>query len=258
MTNPSGRAPGGAAADGAVAAAGLPAPAHTASWSLRRSPSASGDGPGVFGTVEDDRAGARPAGRPRSRTEGDGLRFITHTADRGAAADRRCQEASGPRTGGGPYLTRLPGETRRIAHRTYNPGSSKAATGSTHIMRMKQPGNGTSPAVVRPPRRVNGARTIEPLSAGVPVGRTDPAPPQDRRIGVDVRITIGDGTSGAVRRIPEGGAAPVVDVSASGADAFLGDRVRPERGIRRSPGGTSGSSRDTRLLLARMRGYRLV
>ncbi|GAA2422778.1 hypothetical protein GCM10010433_23270 [Streptomyces pulveraceus] len=261
MTNPSRRALLGAAIGGAVAAtAGLPAPAHAASWTLRWSPSASGAGLGAFETVEDDRADSHPAGHPHIRTEGDNYRFTMHTVDRDTSTDRQRQEVTGLRTSGGSYLKWLPGETWRITYRMYIPASLKATTSFTHIMQMKQPGNGTSPIVVQSLRRVNGVQTIELklAVADVLVGRTDLAPLHDKWIDVDFRITIGDGTSGAVRWILKDGATTVIDKSAAGVDTLLADRVRPKWGIYRSLGDTSGSLRDTHLLLTRMRGYQLV
>ncbi|MFD5193961.1 Tat pathway signal sequence domain protein [Streptomyces sp. NPDC058357] len=261
MTNPSRRALLGAAIGGAVAAtAGLPATAHAASWKLRWSPSASSGGLGAFETVEDDRADSHPAGQPHIRTEGDNFRFTMHTVDRDTSTDRQRQEVTGLRTSGSSYLKWLPGETWRITYRMYIPGSLKATTSFTHIMQMKQPGNGTSPIVVQSLRRVNGVQTIELklAVADVLVGRTDLAPLHDKWIDVDFRITIGDGASGSVRWILKDGATTVIDKSASGVDTFLADRVRPKWGIYRSLGDTSGSLQDTYLLLTRMRGYQLV
>lgn len=261
MTNPSRRALLGAAIGGALAVtAGLPAAAHAASWKLRWSPSASRGGLGAFETVEDDRAGSHPAGRPHILAEGDNFRFNMHTVDRDTSADRQRQEVTGLRTSGSSYLKWLPGETWRVAYRMYIPGSLKATTSFTRIMQMKQPGNGTSPIVVQSLRRVGGVQTIElklPL-ADVLVGRTDLVPLHDKWIDVDFRITIGDGASGSVRWILKDGATTVVDRSKSGVDTLLANRVRPKWGIYRSLGDTSGSLQDTHLLLTGMRGYQLV
>ncbi|MFJ2374104.1 Tat pathway signal sequence domain protein [Streptomyces sp. NPDC087769] len=261
MTNPSRRALLGAALGGAVAAtAGLPATAHAASWKLRWSPSASGDGLGAFETVEDDRADSHPAGQPHIFAEGDNFRFNMHTVDRDTATDRQRQEVTGLRTGSGSYLKWLPGETWRVTYRMYIPDSLKATTSFTHIMQMKQPGNGTSPIVVQSLRRVSGVQTIElklPV-AGILVGRTDLEPLQNKWIDIDFRITIGDGTSGSVRWILKDGSSTVIDRSKSGVDTLLADRVRPKWGIYRSLGDTSGSLRDTHLLLTGMRGHQLV
>ncbi|MGW1410490.1 hypothetical protein [Streptomyces sp. NPDC002403] len=70
--------------------------------------------------------------------------------------------------------------------------------------------------------------------------------------------TVGDGASDAVRWILKDGATTVVGRSKSGVDALLADRVRPEWGIYRPLGDTSGSLQDAHLLLTGMRGYQLV
>ncbi|AXE81249.1 Tat pathway signal sequence domain protein [Streptomyces atratus] len=259
--NPSRRALLGAAIGGAVAAtAGPCATAHAASWRLRWSPSASSGGLGAFETVEDDRADSHPAGQPHILTEGDNFRFNMHTVDRDISTDRQRQEVTGLRTSGSSYLKWLPGETWRITYRMYIPGSLKATTTFTHIMQMKQPGNGTSPIVVQSLRRVNGVQTIELklAVADILVGRTDLVPLQNKWIDVDFRITVGDGTAGSVRWILKDGSTTVIDKSKSNADTLLADRVRPKWGIYRSLGDTSGSLQDTHLLLTGMRGYQLV
>ncbi|SCF56393.1 Tat pathway signal sequence domain protein [Streptomyces sp. Ncost-T10-10d] len=259
--NPSRRALLGAAIGGAVAATAAPsATAHAASWRLRWSPSASSGGLGAFETVEDDRADSHPAGQPHILTEGDNFRFTMHTVDRDTSTDRQRQEVTGLRTSGSSYLKWLPGETWRITYRMYIPGSLKATTTFTHIMQMKQPGNGTSPIVVQSLRRVNGVQTIELklAVADILVGRTDLVPLQNKWIDVDFRITVGDATAGSVRWILKDGSTTVIDKSKSGADTFLADRVRPKWGIYRSLGDTSGSLQDTHLLLTGMRGYQLV
>ncbi|MCX5339515.1 Tat pathway signal sequence domain protein [Streptomyces atratus] len=259
--NPSRRALLGAAIGGAVAATtGPSATAHAASWRLRWSPSASSGGLAAFETVEDDRADSHPAGQPHILTEGDNFRFNMHTVDRDTSTDRQRQEVTGLRTSGSSYLKWLPGETWRITYRMYIPGSLKATTTFTHIMQMKQPGNGTSPIVVQSLRRVNGVQTIELklAVADILVGRTDLVPLQNKWIDVDFRITVGDGTAGSVRWILKDGSTTVIDKSKSGADTYLADRVRPKWGIYRSLGDTSGSLQDTHLLLTGMRGYQLV
>lgn len=243
-----------------AATAGPCATAHAASWRLRWSPSASSGGLGAFETVEDDRADSHPAGQPHILTEGDNFRFNMHTVDRDISTDRQRQEVTGLRTSGSSYLKWLPGETWRITYRMYIPGSLKATTTFTHIMQMKQPGNGTSPIVVQSLRRVNGVQTIELklAVADILVGRTDLVPLQNKWIDVDFRITVGDGTAGSVRWILKDGSTTVIDKSKSNADTLLADRVRPKWGIYRSLGDTSGSLQDTHLLLTGMRGYQLV
>ncbi|GAA5012432.1 heparin lyase I family protein [Streptomyces siamensis] len=245
----------------AAAAAGLPAgTAHAASWQLKWSPSASADGLGAFETVEDDRADSHPAGRPHIRTSGDNWRFTMHTVDRDTSTDRQRHEVTGLRTSGSNYLTWQEGQTWRVTYSMYIPSSLKATTTFTHIMQMKQPGNGTSPIVVQSLRRVNGVQTVELklAVADVLVGRTDLEPLQNRWIDVDFQIKVGNGSAGSVRWILKNGATTVVDASRAGVDTFLADRVRPKWGIYRSLGDTSGSLQDCYLLLTKLRGYQLV
>ncbi|MFF4549373.1 Tat pathway signal sequence domain protein [Streptomyces sp. NPDC001435] len=252
----------GAALTGATAAAvGLPATvASAASWQLKWSPSASADGLGAFETIEDDRADSHPAGKPHIRPEGDNWRFTMHTVDRDTMTDRQRQEVTGLRTSSSSYLTWLPGQTWRLTYSMYIPSSLKATTTFTHIMQMKQPGNGSSPIVVQSLRRVNGAQTIElqlPIS-GTLVGRTSLDPLHDRWTDVDFQIKVGNDTSGSVRWILKSGGTTLIDKSRTGVDTFLADRVRPKWGIYRSLGDSSGSLQDCHLLLTNLRGYQLV
>ncbi|MGW7407742.1 heparin lyase I family protein [Streptomyces sp. NPDC054833] len=252
----------GAALGGAAGAAvGLPAPpASAASWQLKWSPSASRDGLGAFETVEDDRANSHPAGRPHIHATGDNWRFTMHKVDRDTSTDRQRQEVTGLRTSGSGYLKWTQGQTWRITYSMYIPSSLKATTTFTHIMQMKQPGNGTSPIVVQSLRRVNGVQTIELRLAidDILVGRTDLAPLHDKWTDVDFQIKVGNGSAGSVRWILKSGSATVVDKARTGVDTFLADRVRPKWGIYRSLGDTSGSLQDTYLLLTNLRGYQLV
>ncbi|MFC7257942.1 heparin lyase I family protein [Streptomyces lutosisoli] len=249
----------GAALGGA--AVGLSAPtAHAASWQLKWSPSASGDGLGAFETIEDDRADSHPAGQPHIYATGNNWRFTMHTVDRDTSTDRQRQEVTGLRTSGSSYLTWTEGQTWRITYSMYIPSSLKATTTFTHIMQMKQPGNGTSPIVVQSLRRVNGVQTIELKLAidDILVGRTDLEPLQNKWIDVDFQIKVGNGAAGSVRWILKNGSTTVIDKSRTGVDTFLADRVRPKWGIYRSLGDTSGSLQDTYLLLTNLRGYQLV
>ncbi|GHE63265.1 hypothetical protein GCM10018785_35230 [Streptomyces longispororuber] len=240
-----------------------PAPAvgnpPAAAWKLRWAPSARDVGTRAFETVEDDRAASHPAAKPHIKTEGDAFRFDIHTVDRDSHTDRQRQEVTGCRTGD-TYLKWRAGETWRVTYRMYLPRSLRATTTFTHIMQMKQPGPGTSPIVVQSLRRVGGEQTVELKVFGgdVLVGRTALEPLHDSWTDVDFRITIGDGASGAVRWILTNGGATVVDASKSGVDTFLADRVRPKWGIYRSLGDTSGSLRDTYMLLTGMRAHQLV
>ncbi|MEU1400779.1 Tat pathway signal sequence domain protein [Streptomyces sp. NPDC005728] len=253
----------GAALGGAAStAAGPPAatPDRAGSWRLKWSPSASGDGLGAFETVEDDRANSHPAGHPHIHATGDNWRFTMHTVDRDTSTDRQRQEVTGLRTSGSSYLKWTEGQTWRITYAMYIPGSLKATTTFTHIMQMKQPGNGTSPIVVQSLRRVNGKQSIELklAIAGILVGRTDLEPLHDRWTDVDFQIKVGNGSAGSVRWILKSGSTTVVDESRTGVDTFLADRARPKWGIYRSLGDTSGSLQNTYLLLSNLRGHQLA
>ncbi|MFF4571670.1 heparin lyase I family protein [Streptomyces sp. NPDC001410] len=251
----------GAALGGAAGAAvGLPTPARAASWQLKWSPSASADGLGAFETVEDDRADSHSAGHPHIYATGDNWRFTMHTVDRDTSTDRQRQEVTGLRTSGSSYLKWTEGQTWRITYSMYIPSSLKATTTFTHIMQMKQPGNGTSPIVVQSLRRVNGKQTIELKLAidDILVGRTDLDPLHDKWTDVDFQIKVGNGSAGSVRWILKSGSTTVIDKARTGVDTFLADRVRPKWGIYRSLGDTSGSLQNTYLLLTNLRGYQLV
>lgn len=231
-------------------------------WQLRWSPSARTDGLGAFETVEDDRADSHPAGQPHIYPDGDDYRWNMHMVDRDTSTDRQRQEVTGMRSpAGGDYLQWLPGQTWRVTYWVYIPSSLKATTTFTHIMQMKEPGSGTSPIVVQSLRRVNGAPTIElqlPI-AGQLVGRTGLDPLHDAWTKVDFRIRVGDGSSGFLRWILRTAAGrTLIDVSKSGIDTFIADRVRPKYGIYRSLGDTSGSLEDCYLLTTGMRGYQQV
>ncbi|WP_030936705.1 heparin lyase I family protein [Streptomyces sp. NRRL S-646] len=252
---------GAALGGAATAAVGLPAAtAHAASWQQKWAPSASGDGLGAFETVEDDRADSHPAGHPHIFATGNNWRFNMHTVDRDTSTDRQRQEVTGLRTRGSSYLKWTQGQTWRLTYSMYIPSSLKATTTFTHIMQMKQPGNGTSPIVVQSLRRVNGRQTIELKLAidDILVGRTDLDPLHDKWTDVDFQIKVGNGSAGSVRWILKSGGSTVIDASKTGVDTFLADRVRPKWGIYRSLGDTSGSLQDTYLLLTNLRGYQLV
>jgi chitin-binding protein len=251
----------GAALGGAAAATvGLPAPAaHAASWRLRWSPSASGDGLRAFETLEDDRAGSHPSASPHIRAVGDTWRFDMHTVDRDTATDRQRHEVTGLRTGDG-FLRWTEGQTWRVTYGMYIPASLRATTSFTHLMQMKQPGAGTSPLVVQSLRRVDRVQTIElklPID-NLLVGRTALAPLHDSWVDVDFQVKVGNGAAGSVRWILRKGPATLIDVSRSGVDTFLADRLRPKWGIYRSLGDTSDSLRNCHLLLRNMKGYQLV
>ncbi len=253
----------GAALGGAAAATvGLPAStAHAASWQLKWSPSASGDGLGAFETIEDDRADSHTSAAPHIYATGNNWRFTMHTVDRDTSTDRQRHEVTGLRNGSGSdYLKWTEGQTWRVTYSMYIPSSLKATTSFTHIMQMKQPGSGSSPVVVQSLRRVNGVQTIElkQFTDDILIGRTELEPLHDRWIDVDFQIKVGNGSAGSLRWILKNGSTTVIDKSRTGIDTFLADRVRPKWGIYRSLGDTSGSLQNCHLLLSNMRGYQLV
>lgn len=236
-------------------------PAHAAAgWTLRWSPDVATDGLKAFETVEDDRAGSHPEGAPHIKVAGDAYRFDMHTVDRDSSTDRQRQEVTGNRTSSSSYLEWRPGETWRVTYSMYIPSSLMATTTFTHIMQTKQPGNGTSPITVTSLRRVNGVQTIEHkiFDGDILVGRTNLEPLQNKWIDIEYEMKIGDGTAGSVRWVVKSGGTTVVDATKTGVDTFLADRVRPKWGIYRSLGDTSGSLRDTYLLLKNLRAYQLT
>lgn len=260
-------ATGAAAALPITAGAAAPATAATppagprASWELRWSPEAARDGLDAFETIEDDRADSHPAGQPHIFVQDNNFRFNMHMVDRDTSTDRQRQEVTGGRNpAGGPYLQWLPGETWRVTYSMYIPSSLKATTTFTHIMQTKQPGTGTSPITVTSLRRVDGVQTIEHkiFEPNILVGRTNLEPLHNKWIDVEYEIKVGDGTSGRVRWVIRSGGTNVIDVTKSGVDTFLADRVRPKWGIYRSLGDTSGSLQDCYLLLTRLRAYKQV
>ena len=157
-------------------------------------------------------------------------------------------------------LVLLNGETWRFTQSMYIPGSLKATTTFTHIMQMKMPGTGTLPILVQSLRRSGSTPTIElkVTSGDVRVGSTNLGPLQNKWIDVLLDLTIGDSATGRVRWALFDGATSIVDVTRTGLDTWLDDRVRPKWGIYRSLGDTSGSLQDCYLLLTRMRAYQSI
>ncbi|MGW4645934.1 heparin lyase I family protein [Kitasatospora sp. NPDC004289] len=234
--------------------------AHAApSWTLRWSADPARDGLRAFETVEDDRADSHPSGGPHIKVSGDAYRFDMHKVDRDSYDDRQRHEVTGNRTSSSDFLEWKSGQTWRVTYSMYIPSSLMATTTFTHIMQTKQPGNGTSPITVTSLRRVDGKQTIEHkvFDGDVLVGRTDLEPLQNKWVDVEYEIKIGDKKAGSVRWVLKSGGKTVVDATKTGVDTFLADRVRPKWGIYRSLGDTSGSLRDTYLLLRNMKAYQL-
>ncbi|MFJ3903020.1 Tat pathway signal sequence domain protein [Streptomyces sp. NPDC090025] len=237
------------------------APARAAAaWTLKWSPNPATNGLGAFESVEDDRADSHPGGAPHIKVAGDAYRFDMHKVDRDSATDRQRHEVTGNRTSSSSYLSWKLGETWRVTYSMYIPSSLMATTTFTHIMQTKQPGTGTSPITVTSLRRVDGVQTIEHKIFGgdILVGRTNLTPLQNKWIDIEYEIKIGNGTAGSVRWVVKSGGTTVVDAKKTGVDTFLADRVRPKWGIYRSLGDTSGSLRDTYLLIRNLRAYQLT
>lgn len=243
----------------AVATVAFPSMARAASWALRWSPDPAQTGTRAFETIEDDRADSHPAGQPHIFVEGDAFRFNMHTVDRDTSTDRQRQEVTGCRNGSS-FLQWNSGESWRVTYQMYIPSSLKATTTFTHIMQTKQPGTGTGPITVTSLRRVSGRQTIEHkiFEPNILVGRTDLEPLQNKWIDIEYELKIGNGTAGSVRWVIRNGGSTVLDVTKTGVDTFLADRVRPKWGIYRSLGDTSGSLQNTYLLLRNLKAYELV
>jgi len=227
-----------------------------AGWQPRWAPEAGIDGLAAFEGVEDDRANSHPAGQPHIVVEDNNYRFTMHMVDRDTMTDRQRQEVKGMHAGGQDLIL-LEGETWRFTQSMFIPGPLKATTTFTHIMQMKTPGNDTLPILVMSLRRYGSIPKIElrDVESNLTVGAVDLAPLQNRWVDVELEMTIGDGTNGALRWVVRNGTSTVIDVSRTGVDTWLGDRVRPKWGIYRSLGDTSGSLQDCYLLITNMRAY---
>ncbi|MBB6348189.1 hypothetical protein FHU36_004734 [Nonomuraea muscovyensis] len=229
-------------------------------WTLRWAPNPATTGMGAWESVEDDRADSHPSAGAHIKVSGDAYRFDMHTVDRDTSTDRQRHEVTGNRTSSSSSLRWLEGETWRVTYSMYIPSSLRATTSFTHIFQTKKPGAGGAPITVTSLRRVNGVQTIEHkiFEPGILVGRTDLEPLQNKWIDIDYEIKIGDGTAGAVRWVVRSGGTTIVDATRTGVDTFISDRVRPKWGIYRSLGDTSGSLRDTYLLLRNLKSYQLT
>jgi len=255
----------GAAAAGVAAGAvqvsrpGEPLGASTAQaadgWQLRWQPEASTTGLAAFEGVEDDRANSHPAGQPHIFVSGNDYRFTMHLVDRDTSTDRQRQEVKGM-VWDGANLILAKGEIWKLSHRMFIPSSLKSTTSFTHIMQTKAPGTDTLPMITMSLRRHSGVQKIELVVSGTNVGMADLVPLQNKWIDVELEMTIGDSATGRVRWVLRDGATTVIDVTRSGVDTWLQDRVRPKWGIYRSLGDTSGSLQDCYLLINTMRAYK--
>jgi hypothetical protein len=248
----------------ALALGGLamtPGTASAAAWQLKWAPEASRDGLRAFEGIEDDRADSHSSGQPHIFVEGNNYRFNMHMVDRDTPPDRQRQETRGMRwPAGGSQINMLNGQTWRLTHQLFIPSSLKATTSFTHIMQTKAPGTGSAPITVMSLRRHGSTPKIEfkVIEGNVLVGAVDLAPLQNKWIDAELEIKIGNGTSGRVRWVIRNGSTTVIDVTRSGVDTFLMDRVRPKWGIYRSLGDSSGSLQDCHMLVRTMRAYQWV
>jgi Carbohydrate binding module (family 6) len=230
--------------------------AQASSWQLRWAPEANVDGLDAFEGVEDDRANSHPAGQPHIFVDGNNYRFNMHIVDRDIMTDRQRQEVKGM-TSNGADLILLKGETWRWTYSMFIPTSLKATTTFSHIMQMKMPGTDSLPILTMSLQRENNVPKIElhVFQGDVIVGSTNLTPLQNKWIDMELEMTIGDAPNGKVHWVLHDGATTVIDVSRSGVDTWLDDRVRPKWGIYRSVQDTSGSLQNTFLLLTKMRAY---
>jgi hypothetical protein len=248
-----------AAALGAGAAITAP-PAGSAlaaeGWQLRWAPDPAVHGLGAFEGVEDDRADSHPAGQPHIFVEGDHYRFNMHLVDRDTMTDRQRQEVRGMSWNGNDLIL-LPGERWLLQHSMYIPSSLKATTTFTHIMQTKAPGTGTLPMLTMSLRRNGSTPTIElkAFEGDVTIGSVALTPLQNKWIDVELEMIIGDAATGQVRWALRDNGTTIIDVTKTGVDTFLTDRVRPKWGIYRSLGDTSGSLQDCYQLIRNMRAY---
>jgi Carbohydrate binding module (family 6) len=225
-------------------------------WQLRWAPEPAVHGLGAFEGVEDDRANSHPAGQPHIFVESDHYRFNMHLVDRDTMTDRQRQEVKGMHWNGDDVIL-LKGETWLLTHSMFIPSSLKATTTFTHIMQTKAPGTDTLPMLTMSLRRYGSVPRIElkAFEGDVTIGVVDLAPLQNKWIDVELEMTIGDASTGRVRWALRDNGTTIIDVTRTGVDNFLQDRVRPKWGIYRSLGDTSGSLQDCYQLIRDMRAY---
>jgi len=241
----------------AVAAGARPElPPSFPGWKLRWAPAADRDGLAAFEHVEDDRANSDPAGFPHIVAEGDHYRVAMHLVDRDISTDRQRQEVRGMMAAG-HALNLLDGDTWRFAWSVFIPDTLQATTRFTHISQLKAPGTDSLPILTMSLRRYGTVPKMELriTDPGVVVGAVDLAPLQNHWVDVTLDVTIGAAPDGVVRWAVRDGSTTVLDATLGGLSTWLFDRVRPKWGIYRSLGDTSGSLRDTFMLLRNLRAY---
>jgi hypothetical protein len=221
------------------------ADAATPAWT----PKPRSDGLNMFEHLEDDRAHSHPDVK-HIKVDGDNIRFDMHLRDRDTSTDRQRNEAVGMRQGG-KQINMRDGETWKMSWELFIPSALRATSSFTHIHQLKMPGTGSAPIFVMSLRLRGGTPTIETQVAhkGVHVGHTNLAPLQNKWIRTEFEYRIGN--SGRVRWVLRDGSRTVIDVTRSGVDMFMEDRVRPKWGIYRSLN-DKANLRDCHLLLRNM------
>lgn len=221
-----------------------------AGWVLAWSPKAATDGLGAFEGVENRGTGKE------IYPQGNNYRIDIKTSDRDGA-DRQRNEVKGM-VSGGKILDIGKGSTWRFTYSMYIPSTLKATTSFTHIMQMKQPGDGSSPILTLDLRRRGNTSSLELVvfKTNTVIGSTNLLPLQNKWISVDVAIRYDDAPNGSVHYIVNDGTKNVVDAQQGGVDTWLAVRARPKWGIYRSVNDTADLA-DTYLLLTDMKSYQL-
>jgi chitin-binding protein len=219
-----------------------------AQWVQKWAPEANKDGLGAFEGVE-NRGSTKEI-----YVQDNNYRFDMNVKDRDGS-DRQRNEVKGMVTGG-KNLIISKGQTWRFTYSMYIPGSLKATTSFTHIMQMKEPGEGTGPILTIDLRKRGSQNRLELVifDSDTVVGSTDLNPLQNKWINVDVQIKFDDKPNGTARFIVTDGSTTVLDASKSNVDTWLADRARPKWGIYRSIK-DKADLENTYLLITGMRAY---
>ena len=221
---------------------------HAAQWVQKWAPEANKDGLGAFEGVE-NRGSTKEI-----YVQGNNYRFDMNVKDRDGS-DRQRNEVKGMVTGGKNLIIGK-GQTWRFTYSMYIPSSLKATTSFTHIMQMKEPGEGTGPILTMDLRKRGSQNRLELVifDSDTVVGSTDLNPLQNKWIDVDVQIKFDDKPNGTARFIVKDGSTTVLDASKSNVDTWLADRARPKWGIYRSIK-DKADLENTYLLITGMRAY---
>jgi chitin-binding protein len=217
-----------------------PPPPPGSGWTLRWSPDPQRVGLGAFEGVEDDRAGTDP-GVTHIYVDHSGAnyyyRFNMPAGERDTSTDRQRNEVKGMNASGQDLSLGL-GETWRLDWSVFIPGSLQGTVNFTHIMQLKMPGNGSAPILTMDltrNRSTNAQRIqVKIFDSGTVIGATDLAPLHNTWLNSSLTFTIGDAPNGAVTWRLDRGDSALVNVTKTGVDTWLQDRVRPKWGIYRS------------------------